>query len=195
MIAFFVFLPKALKMKRFISLSLALITILSFSACHKNNTTPNLQATIIGKWTLQKQNYVQYINNVKQVDTVCVAADTLAANVQFNADKSFKSVGVFFSTNPRNTFDEEAQVSGTYTASYSALTVSNTMAGLIFFTAVYGTTANNLPATTVTNPVHTSKLNSITSNTLSIHTEDSYTATINSVSTNYKVVNDFYYTK
>lgn len=182
-------------MKRFIPLSLALIILLSFSACHKNSSSPSLQSQIVGKWTLQKQNYVQYVNDVKQVDTVCLASDTTAANVQFNSDKSFKSVGVYVSKNMNNPANAEAEVTGTYTTSNSALTVSNTMAGLLLFDAVYGVSTDYTINTTFSNRVHTSKLTAITSNTLSIHTEDSYTATANSVSTNYKMVNDFYYTK
>lgn len=182
-------------MKRFIPLSLALMILFSFSACHKNAPSPSTQTMIVGKWILQKQNYVQYINNVKQVDTVCLASDTTAANVQFNTDKSFKSIGVYLSKNLNNPANAEAEVSGTYTASNSVLTVSNTMAGLLFFQAFYSVSTNYNINTAITNLVHTSKLNAITSTTLSIHTEDSYTATANSVSTNYKVVNDFYYTK
>jgi hypothetical protein len=182
-------------MKRIAYLSLALITIVAFNACHKNSTTPNMQATIVGKWILQKQTYVQYVNDVKQVDTVCLASDTTAANIQFNADKSFKSIGIYLSKNPNNPSNAETEVTGTYTASNSALTVSNTMAGIIFFPAVYSLATNYNINTVITNQLHTSKLNAITSTTLSIHTEDSYTATGNSASTNYKMVNDFYYTK
>jgi hypothetical protein len=181
-------------MKRFVYLSLVLITLFSFSACHKNSTSPNVQAMIVGKWNLKKQNYVQYANDVKQVDTICIAADTLSAYVQFNADKSFKSEGIFFSTNPHNIFDSQVDVTGSYTVSNSAFTVSKTMAGLMFFPAVF-TTDNYQPAATITNSLHTSKLSAITSTTLSIHTEDSYTSTVNSVSTNIKMVNDFYYIK
>ena len=182
-------------MKRIVYLSLALI-IMAFSACHKNSTTtPNTQPTIVDKWILQKQTYVQYVNDVKQVDTVCLASDTTGANVQFNADKSFKSIGIYLSKNPNNPANAKTEVNGTYTASNSALTVSNTMAGLLFFPAVYTLATNYNINTAITNQLHTSKLNAKTSNTLSIHTEDSYTATANSISTNYKAINDFYYTK
>ena len=169
--------------------------MMAFSACHKNSTVPNMQTKIVGKWILQKQTYVQYVNDVKQVDTICLASDTTAANIQFNTDKSFKSVSVYLSKNLNNPANAEAEVSGTYTASNSALTVSNTMAGIVFFPAVYGVSTNYNLNTVITNQLHTSKLNAITSTTLSIHTEDSYTATGNSISTNYKMVNDFYYTK
>ncbi len=182
-------------MKRIACLLLALVTMFTFSACHKNAPSPGAQTMIVGKWNLQKQSYVQYINNVKQVDTVCLASDTTAANVQFNADKSYKSVGTYLSKDLNNPANAEAEVTGTYTASNSALTVSNTMAGLLFFQAFYSASTNYNINTAITNLVHTSKLNAITSTTLSIHTEDSYTATANSVSTNYKTVNDFYYTK
>ena len=182
-------------MKRLALLSLALVTMITFGACHKNSTVPSTQITIAGKWILQKQTYVQYVNDVKQVDTVCLASDTTAANVQFNADKSFKSIGIYLSKNPNNPANAETEVSGTYTASNSALTVSNTMAGLLFFPAIYTLATNYNINTAITNQLHTSKLNAKTSSTLSIHTEDSYTATANSVSTTYKMVNDFYYTK
>lgn len=182
-------------MKYITYLSLALIAILTFGACHKNSTAPDMQISIVGKWNLQKQTYVQYVNDIKQADTVCLSSDTLIAYVQFNADKSFKSEGVSFSKNSSNTPDMEAQVTGTYTASNSALAVSNTMAGIIFFPAIYALSTNYNVNTAITNQLHTSKLNYITSNSLSIHTEDSYTATASSISTNYKVVNDFYYTK
>ncbi len=182
-------------MKRIAFLSFVLIIMMAFSACHKNATTPNTQPTIVGKWILQKQSYVQYVNDVKQVDSVCLASDTTAANVQFNADKSFKSIGIYLSKIPNNPANTETNVTGTYTASNSALTVSNTLAGIIFFPAIYTLATHYNLNTVITNELHTSKLNAITSNSLSIHTEDSYTATGNSVSTNYKMVNDFYYTK
>ena len=120
-------------MKRIAYLSFALIIIFCFSACHKNSTAPNMQTMIVGKWILQKQSYVQYVNDVKQVDTVCLASDTLTADVQFNADKSFKSEGVSFSKSPLSPSNMEVQVSGTYIASNSTLTVSKTMAGILFF--------------------------------------------------------------
>src|ERR1700759_5606128 len=153
-------------MKRLTYLSVVVISLFSFSACHKNSSSPSLQSQIAGKWNLQKQAYVQYVNDVKQVDTVCTAADTLTAYVQFNADKSYKSEGIFFSTYPNHSFSEETSVTGIYTVSNSTLTVSNTMAGLMIFEAAYGTTASNLPVTTITNQLHTSKLTAITSNTL-----------------------------
>src|ERR1700733_9215017 len=155
-----------MKRNAFLSLVLIIIIMMAFSACHKNATGPNTQTMIVGKWILQKQNYVQYVNDVKQVDSVCLASDTIAANVQFNADKSFTSIGIYLSKNQNDPSNAETEVTGTYTASNSAVTVSNTMAGIIFFPAIYTLATNYNINTAITNQLHTSKLNAITSNSL-----------------------------
>jgi hypothetical protein len=69
--------------------------------------------------------------------------------------------------------------------------MSQVMAGL-YFTASFGT-VTDIPV--ISNITSTTQLVTLTTNSLQIHTEDGYTSTVDGVSTNYKNVDDFYYTK
>jgi hypothetical protein len=176
-------------MNRLSFFSLFLIVLLGFSACsNKDNTAANRQAMLVGKWTLQKQNYVQYANTVKLVDTTCLASDTSYASTQFNADKTFKSASIVILDGMAI---EEGGTSGTYTISASSFTLSQGMAS-IYFKAGFGV-ITDIPV--ITNITSTTQLIVLTATSLQIHSENNYTSTVDGVSTNYKNINDFYYTK
>jgi hypothetical protein len=179
-------------MNRLSYFSFLFIAMMSFSACHKDNSAPNRQTMIVGKWTLQKQAYTQYANTVKLIDTICLASNTAAATIQFNADKTFKSASlVILNNSGLGGSISEGGTNGTYTISSSSFTMSQVMAGL-YFTASFGT-VTDIPV--ISNITSTTQLVTLTTNSLQIHTEDGYTSTVDGVSTNYKNVDDFYYTK
>jgi hypothetical protein len=180
-------------MNRLSYFSLFFIVLLGFSACgNKDNSTPNYQTMIVGKWNLQREVYVQYINNAKQVDTTCIAADTVYSNVQFNADKTFKSLSIRFSKSLNlSSPDDETNTSGTYTVSGTSFTLSESIGGIYFHSG--GIVITGFPVYTNINT--TAQLNKLTANSMYIHIENDYTETANNVSTDYKITNDLYYTK
>jgi len=180
-------------MNRITYFLLFFVILLGFSACNnKDNATPNNQTMIVGKWNMQKEVYVEYVNNVKQIDTTCIASDTVYSNVQFNADKTFKSLSIRFSKilNVSSPGDE-ANTSGTYTVSGTSFTLSESIGGIYFHSG--GQAITGIPV--YTNIKTTAQLNNLTANSMYIHTENDYTETVNNVSTDYKVTNDLYYTK
>ena len=173
--------------------ALALFALI-FSGCHNGPIpSPSVQSMIVGKWTLQKQSFVQYQNSVKQIDTTCTAADTLTAYAQFNADRSFTSQSHLFSKNLNlNAPIEEGTSTGIYTVQSDQLTVSQTLAGFYYAPAIFSTT-NNIPSTS--SFVHSSKLISLSTDQLALSTQDDYTVTVNGNAISFNNTSVFYYTR
>jgi len=194
-------------MNRTILIAFAAVLILCFSACGKNNGSGNnnapdstkiKQTLIAGKWTMQKQTYVKYVNGIMQTDTTCIASDSLANYVQFNADSgTFKSGSI-------QTFGvgslslsatvESITVGGLYSFTSTAFNLTPTVAGIYLkngVTLISGVAS--LPIYALVS--HTVKLDQISTTHLSFFAEDVYQETINSVTATYKVDQVFYYTK
>lgn len=194
-------------MNRNILIAVVATLILCFSACGKNNGPGNTnapdstkikQTLIAGKWNMQKQTYVKYVNGTMQTDTTCLASDSLVSYVQFNADSgTFKSgstqtIGV--GNLSLNGTIESITVGGLYSFTSTAFNLTPTVAGMYFangVTLISGVAS--LPIYALVS--HTVKLDQLSTTHLSFFAEDVYQETANSVTTTYKVDQVFYYTK
>src|SRR5581483_4033302 len=83
--------------KSLITLSLA--ACLGLFSCKKDGAASNQssQRLIVGKWTLQQQQFVQYVDGVKKVDTILNATPNSIASIQFNNDGTFNSSSAYSS--------------------------------------------------------------------------------------------------
>jgi hypothetical protein len=177
------------------------------SACQHssgNSPAPDASALIVGKWNLQQEKTVQYVNNVMKKDTTYLTSPTNIANLQFNKDGTYHSAGHYVSgigspiANPLNggitSITAQDSTYGTYRIVNSSLNFSNFVAGLVSGTpSFYGTTVSTLPTYTLIS--NTSQINELSTSKLNMHTEVVYSETLNSVTTTYKNETDFYYTK
>ena len=185
-----------------------LLVVCGLAACHPgsgNNITPTPSALIVGKWNLQQQKTVQYVNGVMKVDTTYLASSNSIANLQFNKDGSYHSASHFVSeigspiANPLNggiTYTAaQDSTAGTYSIKNTSLNFSALVAGFASGAtpSFYGTTVSTLPTYTLIS--NTSQINELSTSKLNMHTEVVYSATLNSVVITYKNEIDFYYTK
>jgi hypothetical protein len=176
--------------------------LLCFCACKKSgsieiNPAPDSvkikQTFIIGEWKLQKQTLLTYVNGLPQSDTTCVATDSTANFTKFNKDSTFTSVS---SKNVVNVLSPSAiSISGKYNISKSVFNLSPTVIGLDFSLNGGFTTGTITNSPLITPVYHAVNITRITATTLVLHTVDIYTETINGVSTAYKNIQNFYYTK
>jgi hypothetical protein len=124
-------------MKKY-SLLLTPILFCWFCSCHKNDGTLSStaqKAMLIGKWNLQQEHFVQYIDRVKQTDTTLNASSSSISNFQFNKDASFLSAAFSESSTP-GSLSGGLQVAvdtvrGTYSLSASTFNLSSPVAGFI----------------------------------------------------------------
>jgi hypothetical protein len=178
--------------------------LLCFCACKKSgsieiNPAPDSvkikQTLIIGEWQLQKQTLLSYVNGLPQSDTTCVATDSTANFTKFNKDSTFTSVS---SKNVVNVLSPSAisiGVGGKYSISKSVFNLSPSVIGLDFSLNGGFTTGTVTNSPLITLVYHAVNITRITATTLVLHTVDIYTETVNSVSTAYKNIQNFYYTK
>lgn len=157
-------------------------------SCHKEGNT--LQTLIVGKWTLQQQHAVLYIDNVKVIDTVYNASSYAYADVQFNSNGTFSTSSRYLPTalsQNLGTVPNTMNGNGTFSISGNVLTMKPGVAG--WFTYPIGT--SSLP----TNSSFTLQENQLTSSKLSLHTTSSFTFTNSGGSHTYNEADDYYYTK
>jgi hypothetical protein len=171
-------------MRRFSYLCLFVFALLFFFSCKpdKNSVTPLLgsQKMIVGTWTMQQEEYAQYIDGVKQIDTTVNATDN-----------NYTAPNVGGLNNGLLTAADST--SGTFGLTGSAITLSEPIAGLTTSTTVIGVNASAPPVIT---PVsHLASVSLLTAESLKIHTEYTYTYTVNNTSQTYKMVDDYFYTK
>jgi hypothetical protein len=188
-------------MRRFSYLCLFVFALLFFFSCKpdKNSVTPLLgsQKMIVGTWTMQQEEYAQYIDGVKQIDTTVNATDNNRAYVKFNSNGTFSSAGLYTAPNVgglnNGLLTAADSTSGTFGLTGSAITLSEPIAGLTTSTTVIGVNASAPPVIT---PVsHLASVSLLTAESLKIHTEYTYTYTVNNTSQTYKMVDDYFYTK
>lgn len=188
----------------FTFLAAVLLTLGLFS-CQKDNGTgsshlPNDAANLIlGKWTLQQEHVVQYINGVKHIDTVLNAAFNSYATVQFNTGGSFNSASFYSIANIGTLSTGGITVAdsteGTYSIAGQIFSTSAPIAGFANeSTSFYGTTATTT-APVITPVSHSTQITQLTTTALDFHTEYIYTLTTNNVAQTYKQENDYAYSK
>jgi hypothetical protein len=181
---------------------LAAALLCGILACNNKNTKvePDKQqeTMIVGIWTLQKQNMVQYTNNVQAVDTVLYPSDSTISAAQFNSDGSYNSTSEWFANYGKlNATAENASVDGTYKFSGTTFTMSTGLAGLYFggSPSYLGTTTGTGLPVSETLVSESVKLNALTTNTLSIHTDITYSTNTGTSVVSTRTVDDFYYAK
>jgi hypothetical protein len=184
------------------------LLVCGLSACQHssgNSVAPDASALIVGKWNLQQEKTVQYVNGMMKTDTTYLTSPANVANLQFNKDGTYHSAGHYVSqigspiANPLNggvTYTAaQDSISGTYSIKNTSLNFSSLVAGFANSAtpSFYGTTVSTLPTYTLVS--NTSQINELSASKLTIHTEFVYSETLNSVVTTYKNEIDFYYTK
>ncbi|MBS1525195.1 MAG: hypothetical protein JST19_06075 [Bacteroidetes bacterium] len=189
-------------MRNLYRLSFAVFAACGFMACKSSgNYLPvpnNAQNLIVGRWTLQKQEFVQYADGVEKVDTVLNATQFSLASIQFNNDGTFSSSSMYASGNSGNLSGGVINASddshGTYAFAGSVFSISAPIAGFSMGgnSLVFGSGGSVPVITPVSNSI---KIVQLTSSKLNLHAEYVYTYTAGSVSQTYKTENDYYYTK
>jgi hypothetical protein len=178
------------------------------SACQHgsgNSVAPDASALIVGKWNLQQEKTVQYVNGVVKTDTTYLTSATNIANLQFNMDGTYHCAGHYVSeigssiANPLNggitSITAQDSTSGTYSIKNTSLNFSRSIVGFAngATPSFYGTTVSTLPTYTLIS--NTSQISELSTSKLTMHTAVVYSETLNSVVTTYKNEIDFYYTK
>lgn len=183
-------------------------SIAAFTACQKGSSggAPyNASNLILGKWNLQKQRTVIYVNGAVQTDTICLSSFTNVSRARFNKDNTFNSVGLWSSfitggnTNLGSGNTVVAGVdstAGTYSIVNSSLNITAALAGLRNMVGFYDAASSSgtvLPPVNVVS--RSSQINLLTSSQFNLHYELVYNTIINNVTTNYKEEEDYYYTR
>ena len=184
------------------------LLVWGLSACQHgsgNSVAPDASALIVGKWNLQQEKTVQYVNGVMKTDTTYLTSPTNVANLQFNMGGTYHSASHYVSeigspiANPFNggitSITAQDSTSGTYSIKNTSLNFSALVTGFAngATPSFYGTTVSTLPTYTLIS--NTSQINELSTSKLNMHTEVVYSETLNSVATTYKNEIDFYYTK
>jgi hypothetical protein len=157
----------------------------------------NAKQLIVGNWNLQQTKLTQYVNGVKQVDTLVNASEYLVGFAQFNQTGSYLSVSASLptSTNIFGSFVARDSTAGTYTISNNSFYLSPP------YLAAFPIRTNIIPNGTgtlvITDVSHTAQLIQLTSKLLTIHIEivSNYTYSSTGVTTNYKTEADMYYSR
>ncbi|WP_426671258.1 hypothetical protein ACPPVU_08485 [Mucilaginibacter sp. McL0603] len=177
-----------------------LVSVLT--ACQKgdSNSISSDAALIVGKWNLQQQKTVQYVNDVRRSDTTIITTADINSNVQF--EKNGKFINVSFRGyndvgSGSSGAGERDSTFGTYSVANSSLILSPSYLVLLGFydglIPLFFAGDNPLP--TVVMISDSSQINTLTSSKLTLHTEYIYSETINNITTIYKDELDYYYTK
>ena len=179
--------------------------IASLSACQSekgNDSTPQNSKLILGKWSLQQQKSVQYIDDVMKTDTTFEITKSNVAYLQFNSNGTYNSVSHYIAqAGPPLTLGNGTIVAandttfGTYNIANTDLQLSSSIAGFISSTFSYGATTISTPLPIFAIVSNTSQINTLTVSNLNIHSELIYSTTANGVNTIYKNEFDYYYTK
>ena len=155
------------------------------------------QSLIVGRWNLQKENYTQYVNGVKQTDTTVATSNYFVSYAQFNKSGSYYSVSRAFANYGTGVSASQDSIAGTYSVSSTSFNLSSPYFGGGFTSGspVFGGTVTEIPVITLVSQL--AQIKQLTANLLTIHTEIVTNSTYQStgVTTNYKAVADMYYSK
>lgn len=173
-------------------------------ACHadsENKVSPNASALIVGKWNLQQEKFVQYVNGTVNTDITRLTSTNSVANLQFNKDGSYHSAShLVVQGGPADPLNggvnrtaSEDSTYGTYKIVNTSLNLSALVAGFIIDPSAYFGTTTALPVFSLIS--NTSQINDLTASKLTMHIEVVYAEAVNNVTTTYKNEVDFYYTK
>lgn len=146
---------------------------------------------LIGKWNLQQQKVLQYIDGVKKVDTTYLTAPNNVSNLQFNTDNTYTSNSFFHIADGLGPYSSSGTAGGTYSYSATLFTMSGGIAGFGNVTATFLAG----PAPVFHQDSHLEKVNQLTASLLNLHTESVVTATTTAGTQTVRYVNDYVYTK
>jgi len=189
-------------MKKLYFLLLAFALTCFIASCNKDGSgSVNAhQGLIVGTWNLQQEDWAQYVDGVEQIDTSYLATVNSTSYVKFNATGTFSSVShsVSFITGGNNLGNGSTNVasvdsvSGTYSYTGSAFSISSPVAGFSNVTGSFGAATEVAVFKIVSQSAQISQL---TASKLNMHVEYIYTATTSTGSKTYKNEMDLYYTK
>jgi len=183
-------------------------SIIALSGCQKGNIVGaryNASNLILGKWSLQKQKTVIYVNGAIQLDTICVTSFTNVSHASFNKDNTFNSVGLWSGMTVANTnlggnntvvagMDSTA---GTYTIVNSNLNITAPLAGLRNMVGFYNAASSSAAVSQASINVisRSSQITLLTSSQFNLHYELVYNVIINDASSSFKEEEDYYYSR
>ena len=191
-------------MRRLLSFTVLIFAAAMIYSCSKAGKTIDFaqssQQLIVGKWSLQHEKVVQYINGNVHQDTTYNSSPGNISRLQFNKDGSFSSISLYasgpftgsLSSGAITTADSTA---GVFSFAGANFNVSAPIAGLGSNSFAFGsvsTIANPAVFSAVSNSIKVTELTSIR---LTLHTENIYTLTINQVTQTYKNECDYYFTR
>jgi hypothetical protein len=174
------------------------------ASCGKggSNATPGLSQTnlIVGKWTLQQEKYVQFIDAIERQNVTISTSANNIATVQFNKDGTFSSASAYTSDPSTNLgaglTSESATTHGTYSFSNNSFQMSVPyVTGLADGTAGSYGFADNVAIPTYFAVSNSVLINELTANSLKLHIEVVYTLTTDNVVQTYKTIGDYSYNK
>lgn len=187
-------------MRRIYFLAVSVLLSISFFSCKKDNGKPYVPVSaanlIVGKWVLQSEHSVQYVDGVKNMDTIMTASQNSYADLQFNSNGTFTVSGMY--TIPGSGSLSSGASVGSYsgTGTYSFAGSNFSMEGTLLGFETGGAFGATLIAAPIITPVsHSAQVTSVTTTGLVVHTEVIYTYTLNNISQMYKVENDLSYTR
>src|ERR1700744_2595420 len=81
-------------MKKFYPTLISVLILFIFS-CGGKEANKTQQELIVGKWNMQKQNIVVYIDDLKKAESALTASDTTKASVEFTKDGKYISISSY----------------------------------------------------------------------------------------------------
>ena len=157
---------------------------------------------IVGKWNLQQEKFMQYIDGIKKVDTSYTTSSLNISKAQFNSDGTYNCASHSISGNGSSSLAggtivvaSQDSTYGTYTLNGSALNLSSTLAGFSN-AAFFGSITASTISTTNVFVSRSFQVSELTSSKLTVHLELMYTNTNTSaVTQTFKDEEDLYYSK
>ena len=193
-------------MRRAIILPLFAAVLAFIYSCGKDGKASTFSQSsaqlIAGKWSLQQEKVVQYVDGVVRIDTTYNTASNNVATVQFNKNGTFSSMSLYSSNesyanlNPSNAVTTADSTSGVFNFAGTKFSVSAPLAGLGSGSIAFsGTTISATSPMVFSSVSNSTEITKLTSNRLSLHTENIYSLTSNNITQTYKNECDYYYTR
>jgi hypothetical protein len=191
-------------MRRLFIFSLIVCASVFLFSCGKEGKSTGLsqssQQLIVGRWSLQQQKVVQYIDGVVQTDTTYNTAPNNIARVQFNKDGTFSSISLYSSPEMNGGLSAGGvttadSTSGVFNFAGTKFNVSAPLAGLGSGSFAFAGTTSYSTVSVFSSVSNSIQINELTVSRLKLHTENIYTLTNNNVTQTYKNEADYYYAK
>jgi hypothetical protein len=180
-------------MRKINFLFVSILLISCVLACKKDSKQAALLNSnyelIFGKWTLQKQHVVIYVDSSKTIDTIYTPSVDDRAEIQFNSDNSYVNTKYYPTGN--GNIGQGALV-GLYGFTGSAFSMSNNgIVGLRNGNPAFSDAINTSSATILLS--YSIKINQLTTSNLDIHLV--YVYSYNYGIQNFTAESDFYFNK